>query len=44
LGLEVEAINTSGVNSVWARDLVFGIFIKQVGAFKGSWVWILAQF
>ena len=23
-GLEVEALNTSGVNSVWARDLVFG--------------------
>jgi len=23
-GLEVGAMNTSGVNSVWARDLVFG--------------------
>ena len=23
-GVEVEALNTSGVNSVWARDLVIG--------------------
>jgi hypothetical protein len=28
--LEIEAINTSGVKSVWARDLVFGILIFEL--------------
>jgi hypothetical protein len=23
-GVKVESLNTSGVNSVWARDLIFG--------------------
>jgi hypothetical protein len=37
-GVELEALNTSGVNSVWARDLVFGAWnflgLQYAGNFR----------